>query len=69
MSCRGHYRHWFRDYGVVGLPRPTCVRCDAPNPNITDEDRREYEAYWGDSFDDVPLPRPTDRVTPDPAFL
>jgi hypothetical protein len=48
MSICGnrHMRHWFRDYGVVGLPRPTCVRCGAPNPAITEAERLEYEAYY-----------------------
>lgn len=49
--CLNNARHWFRDYGVVGLPRPTCVRCGAPNPTITEAQRLDYADYY--------RPRPT----------
>lgn len=41
--CKYGYRHWFTLYGWVGVRTPTCQRCGDPNPNITDEQREEYE--------------------------
>jgi len=43
--CPSRGRHWFTVYGEVGLRRPSCVSCGAPNPYFTDELRAEYEDW------------------------
>lgn len=45
MRCCAHYsRHWFTAYGMVGLRRPNCARCEAPNPRpLTEEEQREWD--------------------------
>ena len=45
VGCPGHYRHWFRAYGHVGLVAPTCTRCGAPNPKITEAQRHEWDEF------------------------
>lgn len=47
-GCPNRARHWFTVYGMVGLRRPDCARCHAPNPKFTVEDRIYWEMYAKD---------------------
>lgn len=41
QQCAGGGYHWWAYYGFVGSSSPTCVRCEAPNPNY-DPDRDPF---------------------------
>jgi hypothetical protein len=45
IVCRRRYtRHWFTVHGAVGLRRPSCDRCGAPNPRkLTKDEMAEFE--------------------------
>lgn len=42
--CPGNGRHWYTVPGLVGLRRPDCTRCGAPNPRkLNKAQQAEFE--------------------------
>lgn len=53
-KCPNGGRHWFTAWQNVGIRKPYCDRCGAPNPYLTPAMLREYVG----EYPDAPLVHP-----------